>query len=301
MLLSDRIASTYELIRPFIRRTPILEDDNVVFKLELLQHAGSFKTRGAFANLLLREIPEAGVAAASGGNHGAAVAYAAMRRNVPATIFVPEISSPAKVQRIRDYGAKLVVGGARYGEALKACDAFVAESGALPVHAFDQLETILGQGTLGLELAEQAPAIDTVLVGVGGGGLLAGVASWYAGAVRVVAVEPIDAPTLARAFEAGGPVDAPAGGIAADSLAPYRVGELVYPIARQYVETIVHVTDDDIRNSQRTLWDRMRIVAEPGAAAAFGALLAGKYVPAQGERVAVVISGANTNAVDFGR
>lgn len=298
--MRERIESTYELIRPFIRRTPVLQDGELVLKLELMQHAGSFKTRGAFANLLLREIPDAGVAAASGGNHGAAVAYAAMTRGVPATIFVPEISSPAKVQRIRDYGAKLVVGGARYGDALKACETFIAESGALSVHAFDQQETILGQGTLGLELEQQAPDIDTVLVGVGGGGLIAGVAAWYAGRVRVIGVEPIDAPTLAHAFKAGGPVDAPAGGIAADSLAPYRVGELVYPIAKQYVESIVHVTDDDIRNSQRTLWDRMRIVAEPGAAAAYGALLAGKYVPAAGERVAVVVSGANTNAVNFG-
>src|SRR5262249_11887692 len=152
----------------------------LVLKLEQLQHAGSFKARGAFANLLMREVPEAGVVAASGGNHGAAVAYAAMRLGVPATIVVPTVSSPAKVQRIREYGAELVVGGDRYADALAASEAWVARSGALPVHAFDQVETLLGQGTLGLELAAQAPALDTVLVAVGGGGLIGGIAAWYA-------------------------------------------------------------------------------------------------------------------------
>src|SRR4051812_1219020 len=235
------IAQCEKIIRPYIRRTPVVEIDGSEFglpsttlslKLELLQHSGSFKARGAFANLLTRDVPTAGVVAASGGNHGAAVAYAAMRLRVPAKIFVPEVSSPAKLERIRGYGADLVVIGERYSEALAAAEVWAAESGALAIHAFDQNETILGQGTVAKELEEQVPDLDTVLVAVGGGGLVAGVAAWYAGEVKVVAVEPEAAPTLARAFEAGRPVDAEAGGVAIDSLAPRRVGELVYPIAR---------------------------------------------------------------------
>jgi threonine dehydratase len=305
-----RIAETYQRIRPHIRRTPVLAangrdfglaDMDLTVKLELLQHAGSFKTRGAFANLLLRQVPAAGVVAASGGNHGAAVAYAARTMNAPATIYVPAISSPAKIQRIRDYGADLVVGGATYADALAVSEDWRAQSGALGVHAFDQAETMLGQGTVGLELSEQAPDLDTLLVGVGGGGLIAGIAAWYAGKIRVVGVEPEASPTLHRAFEAGGPVDAPIGGIAADSLAPRRVGEQVFPIAKQYVDRVVLVSDEAIRQAQRALWQGIRIVAEPGAAAAFSALLSGRYVPRAGERVGVLVSGGNTVAVDFDR
>lgn len=305
------IAATYERIRPYVRRTPILELSGaelglppctVILKLEMTQHAGSFKTRGAFANLLLRDGPAAGVAAASGGNHGAAVAYAARELGIPARIFVPTISSPAKVQRIRDSGADLVIGGDRYGDALAASEAWIRESGALPVHAFDQRETLLGQGSVGLELAEQAAPLDTVMTAVGGGGLIGGIAAWFAGSVRVVGVEPHEAPTLTRALEAGAPVDAPAGAsIAADSLAPYRIGELVFPIAQQFIPQVLLVSNDDIRNAQQTLWNAARVVAEPGGAAAFGALLAGRYAPREGERIAVVVSGANTTAVDFSR
>jgi threonine dehydratase len=271
----------------------------VVFKLEQLQLAGSFKTRGAFTHMLTRAIPAAGVVAASGGNHGAAVAYAAHRLHVPARIFVPTISSAAKIDRIRSYGADLAVIGERYAEALAASEEYAAASGALPVHAFDQRETLLGQGTLALELESQAPEIDTVLVGVGGGGLIGGVAAWFAGRTRVIAVEPIDAPTLTVARAAGCPVDAPTGSIAADSLAPKRVGELMFPIAQAYVERIVLVSDAAIRRAQRTLWDSLRIVAEPGGAAASAALLDGLYQPAPGERVAVVVSGGNTTGVSF--
>jgi threonine dehydratase len=272
----------------------------LTLKLELLQHAGSFKTRGAFANLLLRHVPPAGVVAASGGNHGAAVAYAAMRRGVPARIFVPTISSPAKIARIRGYGADLVVGGDLYADALAASQAWQRESGALAVHAFDQPETLLGQGTLALEFAGQASGLDTLLVGVGGGGLIGGIAAWCAGRIRVIGVEPEAAPTLTEALRAGAPVDAPAGGIAADSLAPRRVGELMFPIARAHVERVLLVSDDAIRAAQQRLWEAVRIVAEPGGAAAFAALLAGAYVPRAGERVGVVVSGGNTTAVDFG-
>ena len=305
----DHIAATYERIRPHLRRTPVLEvagedighpNARLTFKLEFLQHAGSFKTRGAFANLLLRQAPAAGVAAASGGNHGAAVAYAAHRLGVPATIFVSEITSPAKIERIRSYGARLVVGGNRYADALAASEKHVAESGAMPVHAYDQAETLLGQGSVGLELERDAPETDTLLVAVGGGGLIGGIAAWYAGRTRIIAVEPEQAPTLHAALAAGRPVDAPTGGIAADSLAPRRVGSLMFPIAQAHVERVVLVTDDAIRQAQEALWSTLRVVVEPGGAAAFAALLSGQYRPAPRECVAVLLCGANTTAVDFG-
>lgn len=306
----ETIAATYEKIRPHIRRTPVLEVDGgdfglpgvlLTFKLELLQHVGVFKTRGAFANLLLRDVPAAGIVAASGGNHGAAAAYAAMKRGVKARIFVPSISSPAKIARIRSYGAELEVGGERYADALAASEVYRQKSGALGVHAFDQRETLLGQGTLALELEQQKPDLDTLLVGVGGGGLIGGIASWYQGRVKVVGVEPELAPTLTQALAAGKPVDAPAGGIAADSLAPKQIGQLVFPIAQRHVAQTVLVSDEAIREAQRTLWEKLRIVAEPGAAAATAALLSRRYVPKAGERVGVVISGGNTTAVDFDR
>jgi threonine dehydratase len=249
----------------------------------------------------MRKAPAAGVVAASGGNHGAAVAYAAMKLGVPAKIFVPAVASPAKQQRIRDYGADLVVGGERYADALAAAEAWAADSGALQVHAYDQVETLAGQGTVGLEFEDQAGGLDTLLVAVGGGGLIGGIAAWYAGRARIVGVEPEAAPTLTRALEAGRPVDAPAGGIAADSLAPRRVGELMFPIAQAHVGAMALVTDDAIRAAQRTLWDTLRIVAEPGGAAALAALLSRRYAPRGGERVGVLVCGGNTTAVDFER
>jgi threonine dehydratase len=305
-----RIAAVYPLIASHIRRTPVVEIDGadigldrtrVLLKLEMLQHSGSFKVRGAFVNLVTREIPKAGVAAASGGNHGAAVAYAAMRRDVPATIFVPRISSPAKVERIRHYGADLVVAGERYADALAASEIWAAESGALKVHAYDDIETLFGQGTIGLELEDQAQDLATLLVPVGGGGLIGGIAAWYAGQIRVVGVEPELSPTLTKALAAGRPVDAEAGGIAADSLAPRRVGERVFPIAHRYVDCVVLVSDEAIRDAQETLWRLLRVVAEPGGAAAFAALTSGRYRPLPGERVGVLLSGGNTTAVDFAR
>ena len=303
------IVQTERLIRPHIRRTPVIEVDagdfglaaaRLSFKLELLQHAGSFKTRGAFTNLLTREIPQAGVVAAPGGNHGAAVAYASMKLGIPAKIFVPTISSPSKIQRIREYRADLVVAGDRYADALAASEVWAQQSGALSIHAYDQRETLLGQGTIGLEMEEQSPGIDTLLVAVGGGGLVAGIAAWFGGRVRVVGVEPEASPTLTRALQAGGPVDAPAGGIAADSLAPRRVGTLVYPIAKQYVGHVVLVTDDEISRAQLALWETLTVVAEPGGAAAFAALISGRYEPRPGEHVGVLLSGSNTTAVNFG-
>ncbi len=304
------IAETYGLIRTHIRRTPVISVEGADFglagmdltlKLELLQHSGSFKARGAFANLLRRETPAAGVVAASGGNHGAAVAYAAMKLGRRATIFVPRVSSPAKIERIRSYGAELVITGDRYDDALEASRKWAAESGALPVHAYEQEETLLGQGTVALEIEEQAPQLDTLLVAVGGGGLIGGIAAWYRGRVRLVAVEPEAAPTLARALQAGRPVDAPAGGIAADSLAPRQVGGMMFPFARQFVSTVVLVTDEAIEAAQQELWGTLRVAAEPGGAAATAALLSGRYQPQPGERVGVVVCGGNTDAVRLGK
>jgi threonine dehydratase len=304
----DAIATIERLIRPHIRHTPAitvdaadfgLEKRPLAFKLEFLQHTGSFKPRGAFANLLTRKAPAAGVVAASGGNHGAAVAFAAMRLGIKAAIFVPKVTTAAKLDRIRAYGAELVVTGEVYAEALAASEARVAQTGALAVHAYDQAETLLGQGSVGLELEADGPEIDTLLVATGGGGLIGGIAAWYGGRVRVVSVEPEAAPTLHDALAAGRPVDAPAGGIAADSLAPRQVGRLMFPIAQQYVAAAVLVSDDAIRDAQRRLWDVLRVAVEPGGAAAMAALLSGRYRPVKDERIAVLLCGANTTAVDF--
>jgi threonine dehydratase len=302
------IRSTYATIAPHVRRTPVIEVDGSDFgvmtarltlKLELLQHAGSFKPRGAFTNLLTRKIPSAGVVAASGGNHGAAVAFAAMKLNVPAKIFVPRIASTAKIKQITDYGAKLVITGERYADALSASEAWVAESGAMPIHAFDQRETMLGQGTVGLELEEQDSELTTLMVAVGGGGLIAGLAAWYEERIKIIAVEPAQAPTLTRALAAGRPVDAETGGIAAESLAPRRIGALVFPVIQRYIGRTVLVSDDAIADAQRQLWTTLRIVAEPGGAAALAALTSRQYVPAEHERIGVLICGGNTAAVDF--
>ena len=308
-ITASRIASAYETIRPHIRRTPVVEVNGsdfgldglvLVFKLESLQHAGSFKARGAFANLLMREVPAAGVVAASGGNHGTAVAFAAMKLKKPARIFVPEVASPTKLERIREYGADLVVTGERYADALAASEIWAAQSGALAVHAFDQVETLLGQATVGLEFEEQSPHLDSLIVAVGGGGLIGGIASWYSSRIKIVGVEPEAAPTLTRALEAGRPVDAEAGGIAADSLAPKRVGEMMFPIVQAHVQSVVLVSDPSIQNAQKVLWKVLRVVAEPGGAAAFAALLSRRYQPHPGERVGVLVCGGNTTAVDFG-
>jgi threonine dehydratase len=304
----ESIAITEQVIRPYIRRTPVVEvsgDDvgvnaaQVMLKLELLQHTGSFKPRGAFANLLAHDIPPAGVVAASGGNHGAAVAYAASVFGVPATIFVPSVASPVKIAHIRKYGANLTISGDRYAESFAASRRWAAESGALQIHAYDQRETLLGQGTVASELESQCGKLDSVLVAVGGGGLIGGIAAWYRGRAKIVGVEPEGAPTLEHALRAGRPVDAPAGGIAADSLAPARVGSIMFPIAQAYVDRVVLVSDADIEHAQRRLWDVLRLATEPGGAAAFAALMSGRYQPRRDERVGVIICGGNTTAVSF--
>lgn len=301
----DLITATHDVIRPHVRRTPVVEvgvaeltgRDGVpaTLKLESTQRGGSFKARGAFANLLLREVPAAGVVAASGGNHGVAVALASADLGVAARIFVPAISSAAKVERIRALGADLVVGGDAYADALAASQRWQEESGAMPVHAYDQVETLLGQATLALELVEQAAGLDTVLVPVGGGGLIGGIGAFLAGTARVIGVEPARAPTLFEARRAGEPVDVGVGGVAADALGARRVGSLVFPITQRFVHDVVLVDDDAIRAAQARLWRVARVVAEPAAAVGIAALVAGAYRPEPGERVAVVISGANTS------
>jgi threonine dehydratase len=302
------IRSAYARIKSHVRRTPAIRlnaadfgvtlDTPLVFKLEFLQHSGSFKPRGAFNNLLSREVPAAGVAAASGGNHGAAVAYAAQQLKHKATIFVPDVSSPVKIARIKSYGADARVGGARYADALERCEAFVAQSGALSVHAYDAPETIAGQGSVGLEWQEDAPELDTVLVAVGGGGLIAGIAAWYGKTVKVVGVEPEGSRALHASLEAGRPVDVTVESVAADSLGARNTGQLVYDVAKANVDHVALVPDDAIVEAQRLLWDRLRVAAEPGGAAALGALISGRYKPKAGEKVGVLLCGAN---VDLGK
>lgn len=305
----DAVAAAEAAIRPHIRRTPTirtaaadfgLKGEAIGFKLEFLQCSGTFKARGAFANMLLREGPERGVVAASGGNHGAAVAYAAMKLGYKARIYVPAISSPAKIARIKSYGAEIVVGGDHYPDALAASVEWAAREGNLQIHAYDQFETLAGQGTVALEWLEQDKELDTVLVAAGGGGLIGGMAAYIAGDLRIVAVEPEAAPTLHHALAAGAPVDVPVAGIAADSLGARRVGSLMFPLAVKYVDRSVLVSDDAIAGAQRLLWEGLRVVTEPGGAAAFAALLSRAYVPEPGERVGVLLCGANTGAVNFG-
>ncbi|GAB5471454.1 MAG: threonine/serine dehydratase [Rhodospirillales bacterium] len=286
-----------------VRRTPLLETEPGCFglraalslKLECLQHAGSFKARGAFNALLSHRVPEAGVAAASGGNHGAAVAFAAQALGLPARIFVPEIASPAKLARIRAAGAEVVVSGARYADALALCEAFQAESGAIGIHAYDAAETIAGQGSLGREWEAQAPELDSLLIAVGGGGLLAGLAAWFQGRKRLIGVEPEGASALHSALAAGGPVDVEVESLAADSLGAKRAGLRTHALAARFVEQVVLVPDSAIREAQRLLWLDCRLAVEPGGAAALAALLSGAYRPAEGERVGVLLCGANVD------
>ena len=301
MITTIDIEQAARRIAGHVRRTPVLTvekdafgiDAQIHLKLESLQHTGSFKPRGAFNCILSASVPAAGVIAASGGNHGAAVAYAAQKMGLAAEIFVPTISSPNKVERLRQYGAKVNVIGNAYAEALAASRERAAVTGALSIHAYDDPRVLAGQGTLGMELEEQLGPVDTVLIAVGGGGLIGGVAAWYESRVRIIGAEPELAPSLYKALEADAPVDVEVSGVAADSLGARRVGELMFPIARQHVERVVLVTDEHIREAQTALWHKLRIIAEPGGAAALAALLCGKYKPAPGESVAVVLCGAN--------
>ena len=304
------IAAAYARIAPYVRRTPLMEAASpadgapISLKLEFLQHSGSFKARGAFNNLLTRPAPATGYATASGGNHGAAVAYAAAKLGVKARIFVPEIAAPVKIAKIRASGAEIIVKGATYFDALALCEGYCRDSGALAIHAYDSPETIVGQGTVGLEWEEDlarlgAAALDTVLVAVGGGGLIAGIAAWLGGKVKVVSVEPEGSRALHAALEAGRPVDVAINSVAADLLGARRVGDLVYAIASRTIAASVLVSDAAIRAAQKSLWDDFCVIAEPGGAAAYAALASGAYRPEPGERLGVLLCGANANLAAF--
>lgn len=286
--------------------TPVIEtealglDYPVSIKLENTQITGSFKVRGALNTLLSVDVPEAGVVAASGGNHGAAVAYAARFLDHPATIFVPELAGPSKIALIRETGADLRVVPGTYAEALAQAKAFEAETGAMQVHAYDALETVAGQGTLMREWEVQGLDADTILIAVGGGGLIAGALSWLTGRRKVVAVEPEACPTLKSALEAGAPVDVEVGGVAANALGAKRIGQICFDLARRDGVQTVTVTDEAITDAQRRLWSGLRQWVEPAGAAALAALTSGAYQPQEGETVAVLVCGANPAPGPFG-
>jgi threonine dehydratase len=291
-----------------VRVTPLMEADPGAFppaagvwlKLEQFQHTGSFKARGAFNRIMSAAgqgpLPAAGVVAASGGNAGLAVAYAAAQFGVRSRVYLPAAAPAVKVSRLRGYGAEVVQAGSCYAEAFDLAAVHAAETGALLCHAYDQPEVCAGQGTLALELLEQAAGqLDTVLVAVGGGGLMAGVAAATEGRTRVVGAEPATIPTLHAALAAGGPVDVSVSGIAADSLGATRLGDIAYAVAARAGVQSVLVSDDDIIAARQYLWDRYRLATEHGGATALAALLAGAFRPGPGERVAVVLCGANTD------
>jgi threonine dehydratase len=303
----DEIRAAYRRIGGYVRHTPVMPlaagDLDLPFaatlKLELLQHAGSFKPRGAFNRILAaREagaLPGAGVIAASGGNHGAAVAYAARALGLRAEIFVPELTPAAKRARIESFGAALTRTGATYAEALAASRARAAETGAMEVHAYDHPDVLAGQGTTALEFEADAPGLTHVLVATGGGGLIGGMAAWLAGRVRVVSVEPEGCPALHDALAAGRPVDAPVGGVAADALGARQAGGLMFPVAQAFVSQAVLVRDEAIVAAQKLLWDRMRLIAEPGGATALAAVTSGAFVPPPGARVGILVCGSNAD------
>ncbi len=306
MITRADITAAHERIACHIVCTPAMDvrlqsvSRPVTLKLEAFQHSGSFKARGAFNSLIGNKAARmSGVAAASGGNHGAAVAYVCQALGFKASIFVPSISSPAKVSRIKSYGADVVQGGANYAEALSACEAHIARTGAVSVHAYNAEPTLAGQGTLGLELNRQIPDMDTVLVAVGGGGLIGGVAAWLQDSARIIAVEPATCTALHSARAAGRPVKVDISGLAADSLGASMIGEMAFEIVQAHVDDCVLVSDEAIEAAQTWLWQSHRIIAEPGGATALAALLCGAYKPRKNEKVCAVICGANVDPARF--
>lgn len=302
MIGRDDISAAAERIGTYVRRTPVVElRADLWLKLELVQHTGSFKPRGMFNRVLASDVPAAGLTVASGGNAGLAVAFVGRALGHAVEVFVPAATPAVKVERLRDYGARVTLTGADYAEALVASETHAAETGALFVHAYDQPDVVAGQGTLGREMDEQVPDADTVLVSVGGGGLIGGIAAWYAGAVRVVGVEPTDCPTLHAAREAGMPVDVRTEGVARDSLGARRLGAIAWEhVAAGHISDSVLVDDEAIIAARRWLWQEARVATEPGTAAAIAALRTGAYKPARGETVVVVICGANIDPSDLG-
>lgn len=297
----DEIATVADRFDGAIRTTPVLDEAGVAFKLELLQHTGSFKPRGALNRALTSTIPKAGLTAASGGNHGLAVAWVARRLGVPAEIFVPEVSPPAKVQGLHRLGATVHVGGARYADALAACQARQVETGALDIHAYDHIDTIMGAGTIGREISEQCGDVDTVLVALGGGGLAAGIAAWFMDSdTQVVTVEPETSQCYAAAVNAGEPVDVTVEGVASDSLGARRVGSVNWEVLQRAGATPITVSDQSIVQAQQRFWEEMHLVVEPGGAAAAAALWSSSHLPDEGERVVVVVCGANRDPAPIG-
>lgn len=297
----DDVLAAGARLEDLVRRTPVLElagteagvHGRVVLKLELLQHVGVFKARGALNTLLSADVPPDGVAAASGGNHGAAVAWAAARAQVAATIFIPATSPQSKVDRIASYGADVVVVDGYYPDALAESQKWAADRDVLQIHAYDMPSVVAGQGTVGVEIAEQVPEATTVLVSCGGGGLYAGVATGIADRARVVPVEPERCPTLHTAIEAGRPVEVDVSGVAADSMGAAVVGDIAYRVATQRGESSVLVPDDAIVAARRFLWEKCRVLAEPGGATALAALLSSAFQPAPGDTTVVIVSGGN--------
>lgn len=301
--LTRAIEAAAQRIDPWIRRTPVMcmepnafgSPGRLTLKLEHLQHSGTFKARGAFNGLLSHDVPEAGVIAASGGNHGAAVAYAAAQLGHRAEIFVPSIASPTKVERLRSYGATVHQVGSEFQETLVACEERARATGAISVHAYDQPSTVVGQGTVGREIERQAPQLDTLLVAVGGGGLIGGTCAWYQGRIKIVAVETQGTATLNGARREGKPVDVNISGVCADALGARRLGILPFELTERYLSESVLIDDDSVRAACAMLWNDLRLVVEPAAGSVVAALATGAYVPAPNEQVGVLICGGNTS------
>ncbi|MEN8659125.1 MAG: threonine/serine dehydratase [Marivita sp.] len=291
------IKAAQERIAGHIVATPTLQTNafgqGVTLKLEQMQHTGSFKTRGAFNTLLTSNVPKTGVVAASGGNHGAAVAFAAQKLGHRARIFVPEIAGPSKIELIKRTGAELTVVPGEYANALELAEREASESGAMQIHAYDAPLTVTGQGTLMLEWEQQGLDADTVLIAVGGGGLIAGALAWLGGRRKVVAVEPVTSCALHAALHAGAPVDVPVSGVAANALGARRIGDICFDLATSVDVQSVLVSDSAIIEAQGALWQAHRQLVEPAGATGLAALMSGVYSPAAGERVAVLVCGGN--------
>ncbi|GAA6180614.1 threonine/serine dehydratase [Shimia sp. NS0008-38b] len=296
----SEITTAAERIKGHVQRTPVVTVQRgfglaypIQMKLEQLQHTGTFKARGAFNTLLSQNVPSAGLVAASGGNHGAAVAYAARQLGHKARIYVPEMAGPAKIALIRDAGADLVVVPGAYSDALDQALAYEADTGAMQIHAYDAPATVGGQGTVVYEWEDQGLNADTVLIAVGGGGLIAGAMAWLDGRRRVVAVEPKTSCALHAALEAGDPVDVDVSGVAANALGAKRIGQICFDLAVSTGTETVLVSDEAITNAQRALWRDHRLLVEPAGATALAALMSGAYAPEPDEKVAVLLCGAN--------
>jgi threonine dehydratase len=292
----DDIERADERISPFIRRTPVIEHNGFVLKLELLQHAGSFKPRGAFNRVLSESsLPESGLIAASGGNHGAALAFVGQSLGVPVEIFMPASSPAIKRTNIERFGANVTIVEGYYDDAQREASLRQACTGALMAHPFDHELTVAGQGTMAKELEEQVEAFDTLLVASGGGGLTAGQAAWFRDRKKIVSIEPESSQCLRAAKLAGHPVEVPVSGLAADSLGARQIGAVPWSIVKDHVDEALLVDDNQIRLAQRALWNDLRLIVEPGGAAAYAAILGGVYTPEPGERVVVVVCGSNAD------